>query len=173
MTITCQIPLSMGFSWQEYWSGLPCPPPGDLPDPEIEPLSPVLQADPLPLSHWGSPNITKYWVQFPVLYSRSLLVSLYFKKRGKKGTSLVIQWFRIHLAIQWDTGSIPGWGTKISHALEQLTLHTTTEPKHNYLAHTPQLLSPRTTTRVCVPQWKILHVAIKTWLIQINKYLAK
>ena len=31
--------MSMGFSGQEYWSGLPCPPPGDLPDPEIEPVS--------------------------------------------------------------------------------------------------------------------------------------
>ena len=37
-TIACQVPLSMGFSRQEHWSGLPCPPPGDLPDPEIEPL---------------------------------------------------------------------------------------------------------------------------------------
>ena len=34
-----QAPLSMGFSRQEYWSGLPCPPPGDLPDPGIEPTS--------------------------------------------------------------------------------------------------------------------------------------
>ena len=38
-TIACQAPLSMGFSRQEYWSALPCPPPGDLPDPGIEPLS--------------------------------------------------------------------------------------------------------------------------------------
>ena len=38
-TIAHQAPLSMGFSWQEYWSGLPCPPPGDLPDPGIEPAS--------------------------------------------------------------------------------------------------------------------------------------
>ena len=38
-TIVCQAPLSMGFSSQEYWSGLPCPPPGDLPDPGIEPTS--------------------------------------------------------------------------------------------------------------------------------------
>ena len=38
-TVACQAPLSMGFSRQEYWSGLPCPPPGDLPDPEIEPTS--------------------------------------------------------------------------------------------------------------------------------------
>ena len=37
--VACQAPLSMGFSKQEYWSGLPCPPPGDLPDPGIEPAS--------------------------------------------------------------------------------------------------------------------------------------
>jgi len=36
-----------GFSRQEYWSGLPCPPPGDLPKPEIEPMSPALQVDSL------------------------------------------------------------------------------------------------------------------------------
>ena len=36
-----QVPLSMGFSRQEYWSGLPFPPPGDLPDPSIEPVSHV------------------------------------------------------------------------------------------------------------------------------------
>ena len=38
-TVACQAPLSMGFSRQEYWSGLPCPPPGDLPNPGIEPAS--------------------------------------------------------------------------------------------------------------------------------------
>ena len=38
-TVAHQAPLSMGFSRQEYWSGLPCPPPGDLPDPGIEPAS--------------------------------------------------------------------------------------------------------------------------------------
>ena len=40
-----QAPLSMEFSRQEYWSGYPLPSPGDLPDPWIEPGSPVLQAD--------------------------------------------------------------------------------------------------------------------------------
>ena len=40
-------PLSMGFSRQEYWSGLPFPSPGDLPDPGIEPGAPALQADSL------------------------------------------------------------------------------------------------------------------------------
>ena len=38
-TIACQVPLSMGFSRKEYWNGLPCPPPGDLPDPGIKPVS--------------------------------------------------------------------------------------------------------------------------------------
>ena len=38
-TVACQAPLSMGFSSQEYWSGLPCPPPGDLPNPGMEPTS--------------------------------------------------------------------------------------------------------------------------------------
>ena len=43
----CQAPLSMGFSRQEHWSGLPFPPPGDLPDPGTEPGPPALQADSL------------------------------------------------------------------------------------------------------------------------------
>ena len=47
-TVAHQAPLSMGFSRQEYWSGLPFPSPGDLPDPGIEPRFPALQADPLP-----------------------------------------------------------------------------------------------------------------------------
>ena len=46
-TVACG-PLSMGFSRQEYWSGLPFPSPGDLPDPGIKPRSPALQADDLP-----------------------------------------------------------------------------------------------------------------------------
>ena len=40
-TVARQVPLSMGFSRQEYWTGLPFPTPGDLPDPEIEPASPA------------------------------------------------------------------------------------------------------------------------------------
>ena len=46
-TVACQAPLSMGFSRQEYWSGLPFPSPGDLPDPGIKPEFPALQADSL------------------------------------------------------------------------------------------------------------------------------
>ena len=54
-TVAHQVPLSMGFLRQDYWSGLPFPPPGDLFHPGNEALSPVWQADSLPLSHQGSP----------------------------------------------------------------------------------------------------------------------
>ena len=54
-----QAPLSMGFSRQEYWNGLPCPPPGDLPDPEIKPMSlisPVLAGNFFtPSTTWEAP----------------------------------------------------------------------------------------------------------------------
>ena len=55
-------PLSFGLSKLEYWSGLPCPPPGDLGDSGTEPVSPVSYASltgSLPLSHQGSPNCNK------------------------------------------------------------------------------------------------------------------
>ena len=58
-TVVCLAPLSMGFSWQEYWSELPCPPPGDLADTGIKrtsPGSPALQVDSLPLSTLGKPG---------------------------------------------------------------------------------------------------------------------
>ena len=55
-TVACQVPLSMVFSRQEYWSGLPLPSPGDLPYPGIEPRSPVLQADSLLFKLQGSPD---------------------------------------------------------------------------------------------------------------------
>ena len=56
-TVAHKAPLSMGFSRQEYWSGLPCSP-GDLPNPGIEPTFPVslaLQADSLPIEPPGKP----------------------------------------------------------------------------------------------------------------------
>ena len=51
-----QAPLSMKFSRQEYWSGLPFTSPGDLPDPGIEPMSPALQVDSLPSEPPGKPQ---------------------------------------------------------------------------------------------------------------------
>ena len=55
-TGACLAPLSMGFSRQGYWSGLPFPSPGDLSDPGIEPGSPALQADSLQTELQGKPH---------------------------------------------------------------------------------------------------------------------
>ena len=63
-TVAHQAPLSLGFSRQEYQSGLLFPSPGDLSDPRIKPASPVLWADSLPLSHQGSPSFTKVRTDF-------------------------------------------------------------------------------------------------------------
>ena len=74
-TVARQAPLPMEFSRQEYWSRLPFPPPGDLPDPKIEPTSPVspaLQADALLLNH-------KEALKYPTSFlSGSLLISRSF-----------------------------------------------------------------------------------------------
>ena len=74
-TVARQPPLSMGFSRQEYWSGLPFPSPGDLPDPGIEPRSPALQADALscePPGKWSEAESQKNWVtqdnSWPILW---------------------------------------------------------------------------------------------------------
>ena len=59
-TVARQTPQSMGFSRQEYWNGLPCPSPLDLPDPGIEPRSPALQADSLLFEPQGKSLIIKF-----------------------------------------------------------------------------------------------------------------
>ena len=59
MTVTRQAPLS-GFSRQQYWSGLPFPPPGDLPDPGIEPGCPALREDALPSEPPGNQIILSF-----------------------------------------------------------------------------------------------------------------
>ena len=68
-TVARQAPLSMGFSRQECWSGLSCPPPGDRPDPGIESMCPTLQADSSSFEPLGKPhkvatkrsNCPKHW----------------------------------------------------------------------------------------------------------------
>ena len=66
-TVARQAPLSMGFSRQEYWSGLLCPPPGDLPDPEIEPRSLTF-----PASASGFSSSSAVW-EAPVFWIRPVL----------------------------------------------------------------------------------------------------
>ena len=101
-TLAGQAPLPVGFSRQEYWSGLPCPPPGDLPDPGIEPVSPALagrffthlatwEAPPYPLPCCICPQALRtiralffffffpvvFWVFFPVLPTKMYALDLF------------------------------------------------------------------------------------------------
>ena len=55
-TVVLRAPLSMGFTWQEYWRGLPFPPPGDPPNPGIEPTSPVQAGRVFTAEPQGSPS---------------------------------------------------------------------------------------------------------------------
>ena len=71
-TVAHQAPQAMGFSRQEYWNGLPCPAPGHLPDPWIEPASPTspaLQADSSLLSHQGKPICIHIHIQYGISIS--------------------------------------------------------------------------------------------------------
>ena len=63
-TVAHQAPLSVEFSRQEYWSALPLPPLGDLPNPGIEPVSPPVQVDSLLLSHWERPICIYVYIFF-------------------------------------------------------------------------------------------------------------
>ena len=60
LTVARQAPLSMGLFRQEFWSGLPCPFPGDLPDPGVKPAIPKLEADSLPIESLGKPIFKQY-----------------------------------------------------------------------------------------------------------------
>ena len=63
-TVACPAPLSMGFSRQEYWSGLPFPSPAGCPGAGFEPGSPALQADSLPTEPRGKPVSSTLWLTF-------------------------------------------------------------------------------------------------------------
>ena len=86
-TIAYQAPPSMGFSRQEYWSGLPFPSPGDLPDPGIEPRSPALHADALPSEPPGKP------LGVPLVSLCSLGVSNFLEEISSLSHSIVFLYF--------------------------------------------------------------------------------
>ena len=91
-TIACQSPLSMEFSRQEYWSGQLFPFPGDLPNPEIKPRSPALQADLLPFEPPGKPKNTR-------VGSLSLLQGIFLTQESNQGL-LHCRWILYQLSYQ-------------------------------------------------------------------------
>ena len=106
-----QAPLSMGFSRQEYWIGLPFPSPGDLPNPGTEPGSPTLQADSLPSELQGSSYpFTNPWQLLcsPLAYFHHFKMS----HRDFPGGPVV----KTSSSSAGGAGSSPGQGAKILHA---------------------------------------------------------
>ena len=95
-----QAPLSMGFSRQEYWTGLPCPPPGDLPNPGIKLRSPTLQADSLPSRSPGKPKNTG-------VGSLSLLQGIFLSQESNWGL-LHCRWI-LHQLSHKGSPRILGW----------------------------------------------------------------
>ena len=91
-----------GFSKKEYWSGLPCPPPGDLPNPKIKPRSPTLQADSLPSEPPGNSDFQAplsmdfsrpdYWSGKPFLFQGI------FPTQGLNPGLLHCRWLLYHLS---------------------------------------------------------------------------
>ena len=74
-----QAPPSMGFSRQEYWSGLPFPSPGNLPDPGIEPRFPTLQTDALPSELPGKSEVYTLYDLNPVIFTEAYFMVWYVK----------------------------------------------------------------------------------------------
>ena len=116
-TVACQAPLSMGFSRQECWSGLPFPSPGDHPNSRIESRSPTLQ-DSVPAEPPGKPKNTG-------VGTLSLLQRIFLTQELNRGL-LQWRWILYQLSYQGrsavknspantgdmrDSGSVPGWGT--------------------------------------------------------------
>ena len=93
-TIACRAPLSMEFSRQKYWRGLPFPSPGDLSD------HPHCRQILFHLSHQGSPRASGL-------------------KILKTENSLMVQWLGFHASTVGGRGLNPGWGTKILYAAQQ------------------------------------------------------
>ena len=80
-TVACQAPLSMGFSRQEYWGGLPCPSPGDLSNPGIELRSPGLQADSLPPEPPGTSLVAHTHFRNYTIKAQLICLLLYGKEK--------------------------------------------------------------------------------------------
>ena len=91
-TVAYQAPLSMGFSRQEYWSRLPFPSPGDLPDPGIGPRSPALQADALPSKPPGI-SFVGLWLKSPLCRLVPINCGVYPQCVGLDQYLVKVSWF--------------------------------------------------------------------------------
>ena len=106
-TVAPQAPLPWGFSRQEYWNGLPCPPPGDLPKLGIKPRSPTLQADSLQSEPQGKPMNTR-------VGSLSLVQGIFPTQELNRS---LLHYRRIPYQLSYQEALyISYWPTKLTHA---------------------------------------------------------
>ena len=131
-TVACQAPLSMGFSWQEYWSGLPSPSPRDHPYPGIEPVSLALAGGFFTTEPPGKPPTllglmsTTQWVKLAAAqhlhFAIFQILKIFIKGPGRQWTCPLVPLFRtICLLEQWSQirdsdglGAAEGPGTYIT-----------------------------------------------------------
>ena len=146
MDCSPQAPLSMGFSRQEYWSGLPCPPPEDLPGPGIKPESPVipaLPADPLPLSYSGSPGKalgnTNFWLGWNYVLERLEVVNREVRILGRWEMTRVI--------------NSPVEGEVISNWMEVVTVRMGRKDGVRVDSDVPMRDQDKAQIGICVDRW--------------------
>ena len=154
-TVAYQASPSMGFSRQEYWSGLPFPSPGDLPDPGIEPGSPTLEADALTSKPPGTIDtclleLNQFAVHLKLTHHCQSTILQYkiniFKKGNFPGGPVV----KNPPANAGDLSSIPGQPSLV-----------------------PQLLSPRATTREATTTRPHTTIKRTSHLLQLEKAFAQ
>ena len=119
-TVACQALLSKGFSRKEYWSGLPGPPPGDLPNPGTEsesPVSPAMQADSLPNILYRTYSV--YFSTFFIEYTKKKkptqisFIYVFFKSRSDQGTHAV----NVRVRLNDVPGTVRGGGDEAEEGL--------------------------------------------------------
>ena len=94
-TVACQAPLSMEFSREKYWNGLPFPSSGDFPNPGIDPGSHALQADSSPTELWGKP---KRCIVVAFMFMSLINFQLFFVYSMKWGSKLIL----LHVEVQFS-----------------------------------------------------------------------
>ena len=157
-TTAHQVPLSMEFSRQEYWSGLPFPTPGDLPDPGLEPASPASlawQANSLPPSHLLQCTLNRFQqnicTTIPGFPGGSAVKNshLQCRRHSRCGFSLCVR------KIPWRRKRQPTpvfcLGNLMSRKAWQATVHGLTRVRHNWATKEQQLVQfPDRTSQSCV-----------------------
>ena len=138
-TVAYQAPLSMGFSRQEYWVGLPFPSPGDLPDPGIEPGSPALQTDALPSEPPGSLIDIKDSLILTYAHNQNDVNRMVNKKWGIKRD----EWHRQTKCFIRLAGEFHALGVKSYHEDEQLRWEGLWNPYQQHLLTCPNSVLPK------------------------------